>query len=137
MKSIVAIGLLAVGVSAIGVMIYMWWKMKKLLNRMSQDDQSQGIRELLKWTPYDYTILGLFGMGMIYLLIDLYAVIRDKEQFPDFHFTYLLSGIVLVILAAGIWLNRTLWVIRAFHTFQSINQQHTEPTKTDPTKYRI
>ncbi|GAB7056597.1 MULTISPECIES: hypothetical protein [unclassified Paenibacillus] len=52
---------------------------------------------LLKWTYFDYALLVLFMVGSMFLFTDLVAVLRDADQYPPYHFGYLLCGFVFTL----------------------------------------
>ncbi|MBP1154814.1 MULTISPECIES: hypothetical protein [unclassified Paenibacillus] len=52
---------------------------------------------LLKWTYFDYALFALFIIGSLFLFTDLIAVLRDADQYPPYHFAYLLCGFVFTL----------------------------------------
>ncbi|SCW32844.1 hypothetical protein SAMN04487970_100323 [Paenibacillus tianmuensis] len=52
---------------------------------------------LARWTFFDYALLALFLIGSLFLFTDLLAVLRDAEQYPPYHFPYLLCGFVFTL----------------------------------------
>ncbi|MCP3775090.1 hypothetical protein NLX71_17595 [Paenibacillus sp. MZ04-78.2] len=52
---------------------------------------------LARWTFFDYALLALFLIGSLFLFTDLLAVLRDAEQYPLYHFPYLLCGFVFTV----------------------------------------
>ncbi len=52
---------------------------------------------LARWTYFDYVLLALFLIGSLFLFTDLLAVLRDVEQYPPYHFAYLLFGFVFTL----------------------------------------
>ncbi|HZG55552.1 hypothetical protein [Paenibacillus sp.] len=58
---------------------------------------------LVRWTVFDYLILGVFLFGTLFLLADLVGVLRDRDAYPYYHYGYVLSGFVYNTIA-GIFL---------------------------------
>ena len=67
---------------------------------------------LLRWTVVDYAVLVLMGAGMLFLLVDVLGVMRDRASYPDYHYGYLLSGAAFAFLGMLFLLARLLVVLR-------------------------
>ena len=77
------------------------------------------VKYLAVWNYTDYAMLVLFSMGTLVLAADLFAVIRDRDEFPEYHLPYLISGLVFTFSAAIFWLLRLLlmmWMIKSGRT---------------------
>jgi len=67
-------------------------------------DRSGFFRSAMRrWTVFDYFLLALFLFGTVFLLADVSAVLRDRGDYPYYHYGYLLSGFVYNTLA-GVFL---------------------------------
>lgn len=98
----------AVGLAVTGTAVFMAWSI--FARAQARKEQGNGnnsepaenpsgwLREsaphLLKWTYFDYALLALFSIGSLFLFTDLIAVLRDADQYPPYHFAYLLCGFV-------------------------------------------
>ncbi|XOK63427.1 hypothetical protein ACJ7K1_09995 [Paenibacillus elgii] len=76
---------------------------------------------LARWTFFDYALLVLFAVGSLFLFTDLLAVLRDAEQYPPYHFAYLLCGFVFTL--AGM----LMMLVRLALTIASIRSERPLP----------
>ncbi|KPV55111.1 hypothetical protein QJ48_34945 [Paenibacillus sp. A3] len=76
---------------------------------------------LARWTFFDYALLALFAVGSLFLFTDLLAVLRDAEQYPPYHFPYLLCGFVFTL--AGM----LMMLVRLALTIASIRSERPLP----------
>lgn len=67
---------------------------------------------LLRWTIADYAAVLLFGCGIVFLLADLAGVAGDRDQYPPYHYAYLLCGFVFSLLGMLFTIVRLAVVIR-------------------------
>ena len=129
------------GLAITGVAVYTAWYVHQSQKRAAGDKRSpSGPVEsaLLNWTVLDSAVLVLFAVGMVFLLVDLLAVMRDKELYPPYHFGYLLCGFVFVLLAMISMFIRLIYVLRlAGAPVSASDQQEHEPTEADKSKQRI
>lgn len=87
----------------------------------------------LKWSFFDYAIIVVFLCGMIFLLVEIIAVVKDKDSFPYHHYGYLLSGFTFSLLGMLFLLVRFAIVLRMVQggdAFSFVNN-HQEPNKTN------
>lgn len=95
--------------------------------------RSREVRTALsQWTVFDYLLLALFVIGTLFLLADVIGMMRDRGQFPYFHYGYLLSGFVYNTLAGILLFVRLGLTIRLLGTRESdrapaVNDEHAEP----------
>jgi hypothetical protein len=90
---------------------------------------------LSRWTVWDYGVLGLFLIGIVLLAADLVAMLRDSAAYPDFHYTYLLCGIVFTVMSMLLLFARLAVVLSAGASQSSFSpQHHHEPSHTDHAK---
>ncbi|WP_218229593.1 MULTISPECIES: hypothetical protein [Paenibacillus] len=71
---------------------------------------------LQRITPLDYAQFALMAIGIIMLLADLVAVLRDAKAFPDYHIGYLLCGFLFVFLGMLMSFNRLFLTVRAWRS---------------------
>ncbi|MFB6367497.1 hypothetical protein ACFCP7_26315 [Paenibacillus elgii] len=76
---------------------------------------------LARWTFFDYALLALFLIGSLFLFTDLLAVLRDAEQYPPYHFPYLLCGFVFTV--AGM----LMMLVRLALTIASVRSERPLP----------
>ncbi|MGF9916124.1 hypothetical protein ABEX47_27450 [Paenibacillus ehimensis] len=76
---------------------------------------------LARWTYFDYALLALFLVGSLFLFTDLLAVLRDAEQYPPYHFAYLLCGFVFTL--AGM----LMMLVRLALTIASVRSERPLP----------
>jgi hypothetical protein len=78
-------------------------------------------RALRRWLLLDYMVLAILAFGLLFLFVDLVAVIRDRDAYPYYHYGYLLIGF-LFSLIGGVFLSLRLWV-----TLRLMDDQHPKP----------
>jgi magnesium-transporting ATPase (P-type) len=90
-------------------------------------------RYFLRWSFFDYAVILVFLCGMIFLLVEVIAVLKDKASFPYHHYGYLLSGFIFSLLGMIFLLVRfviVLRLVRDMDRFSFVNNHH-EPNKAD------
>ncbi|HEX7057643.1 MAG TPA: hypothetical protein VF260_10690 [Bacilli bacterium] len=130
------------GLFATGTTVFTLWYLRNQAKKQSANRQKGygmlSLAELaggffLRWTVWDYAVLLLFVVGIIIQLADLLAMFRDRVQYPGYHFTYLLSGFVYVLLGMMLIVMRLaalLKVTRSAGAFAP--HDHHEPNQADP-----
>lgn len=129
------------GLLITGIAIYTAWMIHQLWKRQQTAQQETGAEPipsariasqyLSRWTVLDYGVLGLFVIGTLLLLADMAAVMRDRAAFPDYHYAYLLCGIVFTLLSMLMLLTR-LAVVLSCSTQSSFSpDHHHEPSHAD------
>jgi hypothetical protein len=93
-------------------------------------------RYFLRWSFFDYGVLVMFLCGMLFLLTEVIAVVRDRESFPYHHYGYLLSGFVFSLLGMLFTLARFIIVLRMVRGLDgaSLVNDHQEPNETNGAK---
>jgi hypothetical protein len=101
-------------------------------------NHNKGVRErtahklLHRWSLFDCAVLVLFCIGLMFLLIDLLAVIRDRDSYPLYHLGYLLSGVSFSFLGMLFMLVRLLATLRLSQANRSpLADHHHKPDHTD------
>jgi hypothetical protein len=90
-------------------------------------------RYFLRWSVFDYAVILVFISGMLFLLVEAIAVIKDKASFPYHHYGYLLCGFIFSLLGMVFLLARFVIVLRmvgGMDGFSLVNNHH-EPDKAD------
>jgi hypothetical protein len=78
-----------------------WRKLKRRLAREPGTSwKTQLHRFAHEWTWFDTLMSSLFVLGILFLLVDLVAVIRDREQYPMYRLGYLISAFGYTFFAA-------------------------------------
>jgi hypothetical protein len=131
-----------VGLFVTGAAIFTAWTFyasrKKTVEVQQQDGNAPAAAAgnpwswFLRWTVADYAALFLFGFGAVFLLTDLVGVAKDRDQFPMYHYAYLLCGIVFSFMGMLFTFVRLALVLRL--TGGSAAAHH-HPHKPDQTKH--
>jgi hypothetical protein len=113
------------GLWLIGYVIYTLWYIQRIegVDKSNQHastllkklQMESAVKYLAVWNYTDYAVLGLFSIGTLVLAADVFAVIRDRDELPDYHLPYLVSGLVFTFTATIFWLLRLLlmmWMVK-------------------------
>ncbi|MEW9698605.1 hypothetical protein [Paenibacillus sp. SI8] len=129
-----------IGLIVTGVAVYTAWMVHQLWKQQDEGLKRSSQAEIAasyfsRWTIMDYAVIGLFLIGLLLLLAELFAVLRDKTALENFHFAYLLSGIVLSAMGMLLLFVRLLVVlgfIRSGALPHTISPNHqNKPDHTD------
>ncbi|UJF31531.1 hypothetical protein [Paenibacillus hexagrammi] len=105
------LGLFITGVAVYTAwLIHQLWKQQAAAPKPSSQTQIAA-QYLSRWTFLDFATVGVFIIGMLLLLAELVAVLRDKAALENFHFAYLLSGILLSFMGMLLLVVRLLVVL--------------------------
>jgi hypothetical protein len=90
-------------------------------------------RYFLKWSFFDYAVIVVFLSGMLFLLVEVIAVVKDKASFPFYHYGYLLCGFIFSLLGMLFLLVRFAIVLRMIRGMEGISfiNNHQEPDQAD------
>jgi hypothetical protein len=90
-------------------------------------------RYFLRWSMFDYAVLVVFLSGMLFLLSEVIAVLRDRQSFPYYHYGYLLSGFVFSLLGMLFVIVRLVIVLRMVRSIDpsTLINNHQKPNETD------
>jgi hypothetical protein len=101
--------------------------------------QSVEIRDILRsWTAMDYGAIGVFVIGMMLLIADLFAVIRDRESYPYYHYGYLFSAIIFVLVGMMFMVVRLGVILRSPPKAEpTLLDDDNEPSQTNESHERI
>ncbi|NEW08657.1 hypothetical protein GK047_21920 [Paenibacillus sp. SYP-B3998] len=132
-----------VGIFVTGVAVYTAWMVHQLWKQQAAgpkpSSQSQiAASYFAKWTLMDCAVVGLFLIGLLLLLAELFAVLRDKTIVGNFHFSYLLTGIIISAMGMLLLFVRLIVVLgfiqsSALQRTVSPNHQY-EPSDADNAK---
>ncbi|MFC5452508.1 hypothetical protein [Paenibacillus aestuarii] len=105
-----------IGLAVTGAAVYTVWAVRQLWKQQAAAPKPASQVEIaavyfLRWTFLDYAVVGLFIVGLLLLLAELFAVLRDRSSFESFHFAYLLTGIVLSAMGMLLLFARLLAVL--------------------------
>ncbi|MGO4497564.1 hypothetical protein AB4114_16935 [Paenibacillus sp. 2RAB27] len=89
-----------VGLFVTGAGIYTAWTVHQLWRQQAASPRAVGQAQIAvtyfsRWTIIDYSVVGLFIIGLLLMIAMLVAVGRDHTEIADFHWAYLLTGIIL------------------------------------------
>jgi hypothetical protein len=115
--------------------IYTIWIIVKQRNKHQEEQtfsQTAG-RYFLRWSVFDYGVLIVFICGMLFLLAEVIAVVKDRQSFPYYHYGYLLCGFIFSLLGMLFMLVRLAIVLRMVGGMDLISlvNNHQEPNETD------
>ncbi len=122
-------GLLGLMLTAAAV--YTAWSVHKIRKNQETLPIEENFHFLLKWSVFDYAVLMVSAMGMLFLLADLIGMIRDHESYPLYHYGYLLCGFIFSFLGMVFMVIRLGMVLSLTkrEMFGSPNH-HAEPEQT-------
>lgn len=134
------LGLLVTGVAIYTAwMVHQLWRQQAAAPRaVSQVDIA--VKYFSKWTIIDYAVIGLFLIGLLLLLAELMALLRDQTVIANFHFSYLLTGIIICAMGMLLLFVRLVVVLGfiqsgALRRTVSVTPNHqNEPDDTDQAK---
>lgn len=89
-----------VGLFVTGAGIYTAWTVHQLWRQQAASPRAVSQVEIAstyfsRWTIIDFSVVGLFIIGLLLMVAELVAVGRDHTEIANFHWAYLLTGIVL------------------------------------------
>jgi uncharacterized membrane protein len=126
------------GVLIIAGAIYTIWSIvKQSKNQQNKQSVSETVgRYFLKWSFMDYAIIIVFLCGMLFLLAEVIAVMKDRESFPLYHYGYLLCGFIFSMLGMLFMVARFAIVLRMVQRMDRVAliNHHNEPNDADTTK---
>lgn len=85
---------------------------------------------LLRWTVFDYAVLALVLIGLVFLLADVVGVMKDRDQYPYYHYGYLLSGFIFSFVGLIFLLVRLGMVLRLANPDPAAVDQGDKPDQT-------
>lgn len=133
------------GLFVTGVAIYTAWMVHQLWRQQAAAPKPSSqvdiaIKYFSKWTIMDYAVVTLFIIGLLLLLAELFAVMRDQIAIANFHFSYLLTGIIISAMGMLLLFVRLIVVLGfiksgALHRTVTVAPNHqNEPDDTDQAK---
>ncbi|NOV00705.1 hypothetical protein [Paenibacillus planticolens] len=88
------------GLFVTGAALYTAWMVHQLWRQQAAAPKplSQveiAVKYFSRWTVMDYAVIGLFIIGLLLLLAELFAILRDQTAAAaNFQFSYLLTGLI-------------------------------------------
>ncbi|WP_442601340.1 hypothetical protein [Paenibacillus sp. KN14-4R] len=130
LNTIIAILGSVIGLVVTGGAIYTVWFLLQSRKR-TDGTKDRGLPiELLRWNILDYMLIGLFLVGLLMLGADLYAVMRDKANFPSYHLAYLTGGFVFSLMGMVLLFLRFMMMYSALQSSSAPNHK-AEPNHGD------
>lgn len=148
-----------IGLIVTGAAVYTVWSVKEQSSRQQDEltsqfskDPSEQFKDVLRsWTAMDYAAIAVFVIGIMLIIADLFAVIRDRDSYPYYHYGYLfcafifvLVGMMFMVVRLGVilrsnkpnYLNHSELSLTA-ETQPTFPHENNEPDKTNETNERI
>lgn len=133
------------GLFITGVAMYTAWMVHQLWRQQAASPRAVSqvdiaVTYFSKWTIIDYAVIGLFLIGLLLLLAELIALLRDQTEIANFHFTYLLTGIIISVMGMLFMFVRLVVVLGfvksgALHRTVTVAPNHqNEPDDTEHAK---
>jgi hypothetical protein len=126
------------GLLLISAAMYTIWTLIQQRKGQQRDQSFSELagRHFLKWSFFDYAVLAVFLSGMVFLLTEAIAVVRDRASFPFHHYGYLLSGFGFSLLGMLFILARFIIVLRMVRGMDgaSLVNDHQEPDEANAAK---
>jgi hypothetical protein len=133
------------GLFVTGVAIYTAWMVHQLWRQQAAAPKAVSqveiaVKYFSKWTMMDYAVVSLFIIGLLLLLAELFAIVRDQTVIANFHFSYLLTGIIICSMGMLLLFVRLVVVLGfiqsgALHRTVTVAPNHqNEPSDTDQAK---
>jgi hypothetical protein len=115
--------------------IYTIWIIVRQRNKQQEEQtfsQTAG-RYFLRWSFFDYGVIIVFLCGMLFLLAEVIAVLKDRQSFPYYHYGYLLCGFIFSLLGMLFMLARFTIVLRMVRDMDRISfiNNHQKPNEAN------
>lgn len=144
MYGVLAVLAALIGLAVCGAAVFTAWFHLYYKKRAFGDHnrQTEGVPTgdslLLRWMAMDYAVVGLAVFGLLFLFVDVLAVLRDRQSYPYYHYGYLLSGFVLTFLGLLFLVARLFLLLRVArsHDFSAPHHQH-KPDQAEQTEQGI
>lgn len=111
-----------VGLIVTGAAFYTVWSVMDMRKQQQQLPIQQAanheptveVQEIMRtWTAMDFASIAVFLVGIMLLIADLFAVIRDRDEYPYYHYGYLLCAIIFVIVGMMFMVVRLGVIVRS------------------------
>jgi predicted metal-binding membrane protein len=130
------------GLVVTGIALYTAWIIHQLWKQQADSPRAFSpaeiaARYLSRWTVLDYAVLGVSAIGLLLLVADLFAVMRDRASFPPYHIFYLLCGLIFSMMGVSLLVVRLFVVIGINRPPAETSQSpispkhHDQPNDTD------
>lgn len=114
------------GLAVTGGAVYTVWRLFQAKGKTGAPGKLER-QLLLRWTVFDYAVLALVLIGLVFLLADVIGVINDRDQYPYYHYGYLLSGFIFSLVGLVFMLVRLIMVLRLANPDPSAVDQGNKP----------
>jgi hypothetical protein len=119
----------AIGLIALGSIVGVIWMLLSKRGELDADIADRLRKRLLHWSFFDYIIVLLFFFGMVFLIVDLSATLRDREAYPFYHFGYLASGFIFCLISMLFVFVRLGLTLAAVRRSSTLPHQHEQPAE--------
>ncbi len=145
-----------IGLIVTGAAIYTVWSVMEQRSRQGdpsneqlRSDKRAEFNDVLRsWTAMDYAAIAVFVIGMMLIIADLFAVIRDRDRYPYYHYGYLfcafifvLVGMMFMVVRLGVLLRtngeKQTELSSASKTELTLLDEDNEPEQTNDTNERV
>ncbi|MBP1965291.1 hypothetical protein [Paenibacillus aceris] len=104
------------GLFVTGAALYTAWMVHQLWRQQASAPTALSqveiaVKYFSRWTVMDYAVIGLFIIGLLLLLAELSAIMRDQTAAANFHFSYLLTGLILCAMGMLLLIARLVVVL--------------------------
>lgn len=117
------------GLAVTGGAVYTVWMMFQARGKAGAPGKLER-QLLLRWTVFDYAVLALVLIGLVFLLADVVGVMKDRDQYPYYHYGYLLSGFIFSFVGLIFLLVRLGMVLRLANPDPAAVDQGDKPDQT-------
>lgn len=117
------------GLAVTGGAVYTVWRMFQARGKAGAPGKLER-QLLLRWTVFDYAVLALVLIGLVFLLADVVGVMKDRDQYPYYHYGYLLSGFIFSFVGLIFLLVRLGMVLRLANPDAAAVDQGDKPDQT-------
>lgn len=117
------------GLAVTGGAVYTVWRMFQAKGKTGAPGKLER-QLLLRWTVFDYAVLALVLIGLVFLLADVVGVMKDRDQYPYYHYGYLLSGFIFSFVGLLFLLVRLGMVLRLANPDPAAVDQGNKPDQT-------
>jgi len=121
--------------------IYSAWKKERedaQLGAKPKDAAYWAANYFVRWSIFDWALLLLLTIGLLFLFTDLIAVWRDRAALPPYRFGYTLCGFVFVLTGILFMLVRQTALLCTRTSLEPpLPDHHAEPDRADESEEGI
>ena len=105
-----------IGIFVVGAAFYTIWLIAEAYKRRGHFNEEHRVTEhdgfFRRWTVMDYAALVVFALGAMLMVADLLAIYRDRESYPYYHYGYLFSAFIFMVVGMLFIVVRLGFVLR-------------------------